>query len=97
MAAPGTPTAVKVKPGLNPGQAIVTATPADGTALTFTCYIYPKTGVNSTSAYVGKRTSTKARFVFSNRNWRKLYATVTATNVDGTSADATQASGKLRI
>lgn len=96
MAAPGTPTGVSVKPGFNPGQFIVTATPADATAVTFTCYMYPKTGVDSTSAYVGKRTSTKARFVFSNRNWRKAFATVTATNGEGTSADATEASGKVR-
>lgn len=98
MAAPSAPTGVTVKPGPNPGEAIVTcaavvATPA---VETYTCYIYPKTGVDSTSAYVGKRTATSPRFVFRNRSWRKLFATVTATNTDGTSADATEASGKIR-
>lgn len=99
MATPDAPANVAVSPGPNPGEVIVvcdavTASPA---VTTYTAYIHPKTGVDSTSAYKAKRTSTKPRFVFRNKfAWHKVFATVVATNSAATGADATEASGKVR-
>lgn len=98
MAIPGTPPSVTVRPGHNPGDVIVECGDSTNTPLTYTAYINNATGVDSSSAFRAKRKSTATRFVFRNKHtWRKVFATVTATNASGTSSDGTEASGKARI
>ena len=101
MADPGTVLGVSVRPGHNPGDVVVdwTALVADPVVLTYNVFIDDSTGVDSSSAFRAKRITTKNRAVFRAKHpWRKVFATVTATNSEGTSAsDATEASGKARF
>ena len=99
MAVPGTVQNVTVRPGHNPGDVIVEcdALTASPVVTTYTFYVHPQTGVDSTSAYKASRTTTKAKAVFRNKTWRQVYATAIATNSEGSSAsDATEASGDVR-
>lgn len=99
MATPGAPANVAVRPGHNPGDVIVEwdAVVASPTVDYYECYIHPQTGVDSTSAFKAKRLTTATRATFRNKQWREVYATVTATNSEATGADATEASGNVRL
>ena len=101
MADPGTVLSVAVRPGHNPGDVVVdwAALTADPVVTKYTVYIDDSTGVDSSSQFRAKRITTKIRAVFRAKHaWRKVFATVTATNSEGTSAaDATEASGKARF
>ena len=99
MATPSAPANVAVRPGLNPGDVIVEwdAVTAVPTVDYYTAYIAHATGVDSTSAYSASRKTTGLKAIFRGKDtWAAVYATVTATNADDTSADATEASGKSR-
>ena len=102
MADPGTVLSVAVRPGHNPGDVVVTwaALTADPVVLTYNVFIDDGTGVDSSSAFRAKGivSATRTRRVFRNKlSWRAVFATVTATNSEGTSAaDATEAQGVAR-
>lgn len=95
MAAPSAPASVAVKQGFNPQSARVSWASGGGDAeVSYTVYIHNATGV-STSTYSGKVPVAASRlFVdIDGIGYEKVFATVTATNADGTSAAATEASG----
>lgn len=103
MADPGTVLGVSVRPGHNPGDVVVdwTALTADPVVLTYNVFIDDSTGVDSSSQFRAKAIVAAAKtsgVIFRRKfTWRLVYATVTATNSEGTSAaDATEASGKAR-
>ena len=102
MADPGTVAGVAVRPGHNPGDVVVTWTAlvADPLVLTYNVFIDDGTGVDSSSAFRATAIVkvTRTRCVFRNKlAWRAVFATVTATNSEGTSAsDATEAQGVAR-
>lgn len=97
MAAPDAPTGVAVKPGLNPRSAKISwADGGGGTPLTYTVFYNNITGV-SDSVYKGKVTVDVSRLYVQVEGigYDKIFATVLATNGDGASAVATEASGTI--
>lgn len=99
MATPDAPANVSVRPGLNPGDVVVEwdAVTADPTVDYYEAYIHPATGVDSSTAFKAKRKTIGVKAIFRGKDtWRDVYATVTATNSEATSADATEASGRAR-
>ena len=101
MADPGTVLSVAVRPGHNPGDVIVSwaALVADPVVTHYTVYLDDNTGVDSSSQFRKRKLKTTAiKQTFRGLTpWRDVFATVTATNSEGTSAsDATEASGRAR-
>lgn len=95
MAAPSAPTDIVVKPGLNPQSFRISWTEGGGDAPTsFTVFYDNATGV-SDSVYKGKVTvdATRLFVEVEGIGYQKLFATALATNGDGSSAVATEASG----
>jgi hypothetical protein len=93
MSAPSAPANVVVKSGQDP-QGVRISWDATADTDTYEVYWSNVTGV-STSAYKGKRQITADReyLEISGIAYQKVFATVTATNGDGSSSAATEASG----